>query len=218
MPCNATIPEGCDHSNSVSKIVSILGAGGHARSLVNLLERGRYRIGGIYDASFEEGECVAGYPVLGKLDDIPAGTEIVISVGENAGRRRLFEQFGNRVLSDNLVHGNAEIERDVRLGVSNQIFSRAYLNRCVQIGADNIINTNALLEHEVAIGDHNHISVGAILCGRVRVGSLCFIGAGAVVIDKVRICDSVIVGANSVVIRDISEPGTYVGSPVRRVG
>lgn len=54
--------------------------------------------------------------------------------------------------------------------------------------------------------------------GRVFVlGDNVVIGANSVVIGPVDICDNVIVGAMSLVNRPISEPGVYVGVPVRRV-
>jgi serine acetyltransferase len=48
-------------------------------------------------------------------------------------------------------------------------------------------------------------------------GDNVVIGANSVVVGPVDICDNVIVGAMSLVNRSISEPGVYVGVPVRRV-
>lgn len=44
------------------------------------------------------------------------------------------------------------------------------------------------------------------------------IGANTVVIGPVEICDNVVVGAMSLVNKSITEPGVYVGIPVRKVG
>ena len=33
----------------------------------------------------------------------------------------------------------------------------------------------------------------------------------------VTVCDDVVIGAGSVVTKDITEPGTYVGNPARRL-
>ena len=53
--------------------------------------------------------------------------------------------------------------------------------------------------------------------GRCHIGRLVMIGAGATVIDRIRICDNVVIGAGTTVVRDIIEPGTYVGTPARRL-
>jgi len=50
-----------------------------------------------------------------------------------------------------------------------------------------------------------------------RLGDNVVIGAGSVVIGPIDICDNVTIGAMSLVNKPISEPGVYVGVPVRRV-
>ena len=199
--------------------VFILGAGGHTRSLINLLEYNNYVIRGIYDDNFNTNkeEIINTYKVLGKLQGLREDSSAVLSFGENQKRKQLFLQLKNQVLKDNLIHPKAQIENYFTPGYSNQIFANVTINSNVSLGVNNIINTGSILEHEVKIGDHNHISVGAIICGRVTIGNGCFIGAGATIIDKLSVTDDVIIGANSAVIKNIDEPGTYVGCPARRV-
>lgn len=199
--------------------VFILGAGGHTRSLINLLEYNNYKIEGIYDDSFEirNEETINTYKVLGKLQELSKDSIVVLSFGESKKRKQLFLQLEDQILKDNLVHPKAQIENYFNSGPSNQIFANVFINSNTTLGANNIINTGAIIEHEVTIGNHNHISVGSILCGRVTIGNDCFIGAGTTIIDKLSITDEVIIGANSVVIRNIEEPGTYIGNPARRV-
>lgn len=50
-----------------------------------------------------------------------------------------------------------------------------------------------------------------------RLGDNVVIGANTVVVGPVEICDNVVVGAMSLVNRSITEPGTYVGIPARRI-
>ncbi len=199
--------------------VFILGAGGHTRSLINLLEYNHYKIEGIYDDNFEvrSKETINTYKVLGKLKELSKDGIVVLSFGELKKRKQLFLQLESQILKDNLVHPKAHIENYFNSGPSNQIFANVVINSNTTLGANNIINTGAIIEHEVTIGNHNHISVGSILCGRVTIGNDCFIGAGTTIIDKLSITDEVIIGANSVVIRNIDEPGTYIGNPARRI-
>ena len=62
-----------------------------------------------------------------------------------------------------------------------------------------------------------HISPGVRTAGNVRVGKGSWIGIGSVVSNNVNICSDCKLGAGAVVVKDITEPGTYVGVPVRRV-
>ncbi|MEL6529899.1 MAG: DapH/DapD/GlmU-related protein [Pseudomonadota bacterium] len=50
-----------------------------------------------------------------------------------------------------------------------------------------------------------------------RLGDNVVIGANTVVVGPVDICDNVVVGAMSLVNRSITEPGTYVGIPAKRI-
>ena len=50
-----------------------------------------------------------------------------------------------------------------------------------------------------------------------HIGDNVTIGCNCAVLGNVTIADNVIVGANSVVLNDLSESGTYVGAPARKV-
>ncbi|MEN8224424.1 MAG: acetyltransferase [Bacteroidota bacterium] len=198
--------------------ISILGAGGHTRSLINLLEANNFEISGIYDASFDQDrqEVINGYKLLGKPSDI-TDQVVILSYGNNAKRAQLYIDLSGNVFSGNLIHPLSIIADRCSFGHANQVFAKVCVNANAEIGNNNIINTGAIIEHEVKIGNHNHIAVGAIICGRVELGNLCFIGAGATIIDKIKVVDGVTIGANAVVIKDITEVGTYAGNPARRV-
>ncbi len=202
------------------KYISIIGAGSHTRSSINLL---KYYFSdydyGIYDNSFDNKneEFIHNIKLQGNLENIPQTSKLFLSIGDNENRKIFFNEFYEKLIKKNLFHQTSYVENNSSFGVSNQVFANVYINSFVIIGDDNIINTSAILDHEVKIGNHNHISVGAKVCGRVHIGNNCFIGAGSIIIDKVSICDDVILGAGSVVIRDINETGTYVGNPARKI-
>jgi len=200
------------------KTISIIGSGGHTRSLINLIEN-KYSIDGIYDDTYnsELKEVINGYQILGKLGAINKDTNIVISSGDCMKRLFFYNKYKLQIVKTNFIHHTSKIEKWVLLGTSNQLFANTYLNSYVKIGNYNIINTGATIEHETCIGNNNHISVKSVLCGRVFVGNNCFIGAGAIVINNISICDNVTIGAGSVVIRNIDSPGIYAGNPAKKI-
>lgn len=197
----------------------VIGAGGHARSYINLMQTAKLDVAGVFDSLYIPGtpEIICGVHLIGTLDDILPDHILALAVGDNQKRKDFLDQFHPQVYAGNVVHPSAVIENHTTLGKYNQIFARTVINAGAHIGNNNIINTGCIVEHEVKAGNHNHLSVGSILCGRVTVGDLCFIGAGAVIKDKVTICSNVTIGANSTVIKDITEPGVYVGCPVRQI-
>lgn len=201
------------------KDLIIIGAGGHTRSLLNLIDTDNYEISGIYDDSYttERRELINSYLLVGSINSIPSDSYVVLSIGQNKERKKFFLRFKDQILTDNLIHKNAFIENNVEMGISNQLMANVYINSNVILGDNNIINSNAVLEHEVHIGSHNHVSVGSKICGRVNIGDNCFIGANVVIIDKLHICDNVTIGAGAVVIADIKESGVYAGNPIKRI-
>ncbi|MEA2018960.1 MAG: acetyltransferase [Campylobacterota bacterium] len=201
-------------------MISIIGAGSHTRSSINLLKDNfKESIFGIYDDSFNDKnkELIDDIYLQGNIKSISNDSDIFLSIGDNKSRKLLFNKFNKQIIKENLFHKTSYLESDIIIGNSNQVFANTYINSFVSIRDNNIINTSAILEHEVKIGSHNHISVGAKLCGRVIIGNNCMVGAGAIIIDKISICDDVILGAGTVVIKNISKSGTYVGNPARKV-
>ena len=206
-------------TSSMYNDIYIIGAGGHLRSLLNLIDLKKYCVRGIFDETYTEGseEMISDIKIIGNIEQISPTYSLVLSVGDNNKRANYFNKFKAQILTENIVHPTALIEKHTTIRNSNFIHAYSYINSQANIGFNNILNTRCIIEHECVIGNNNHISVCSILCGRVQIGNNCFIGAGAVIRDKIKICDNVTIGINSVVAKDINEPGTYVGSPVRRI-
>jgi len=200
--------------------VSIIGAGGHARTLINILELKGYEIKGVYDDNFNEthrGEIIESYPLIGGLEAVGDLEKVVIAKGETHALKRLCNQFASQLLHDNLIHPAAVVETG-KIGNSNQISALTYLTKSSSIGSNNLIYSQSTLEHEVEIGDFNVITVNVSICGRVKIGNQCFFGASCTILPKIRICDGVTVGAGAVVTKDINEPGIYIGTPAKKIG
>jgi len=204
-------------SSRENKNVFLVGAGGHARAVYGLLQSNDYKVLGFYDDHFLSGEKIGNALATGKINQINDENYLVLACGDNLQRENYFNQFRKSILIENIIHSSAIIFNEAQLGVSNLIFSRVVVNSFASIGDNNILNTGCIVEHEVKIGSHNHISLNAVLAGRVKVGNHCFIGAGAIIKDGVKIVDEVVIGAGAVVIKDISESGTYVGVPAKKI-
>lgn len=199
----------------------IIGAGGHTRSIIDLLVSLNNSPEGIFDDSYckQAPEKILGIPVIGNLDDLQVKqcNNIILGIGDNLLREDLFYRFRSR-LAKTLSHSRAYISSLATVSEeSNLIFGNVFINAGSVLGKNNILNTGAVVEHEVEIGSHSHVSVGSVLAGRVKIGSRVFIGANAVVRDKIKICDDVIIGAGSVVVKDIGYPGVYAGVPAVRI-
>ena len=194
----------------------IIGAGGHGKVVAdNALKNGYTDICFVDDHS--TGECM-GFPIVGTSTDIQAlndgKTDFIIGIGNNAVRKTIAETYNVNWVS--IVHPSAQIAFNAEIGKGTVVMANAVVNVCATIGEHCIINTGAIVEHDNVIENYAHISPNVALGGTVCIGTLTHVGIGATVKNNTEICSDCTIGAGAVVIKNIKEPGTYVGVPIRK--
>ncbi len=198
----------------------ILGAGGHGKVVAEIaLLSGKWSKVFFLDDDTSIKENL-GLKVIGKLEDIYRYKEadFFVAIGKNETRKKIQEKLIEEGFSIvTLIHPTAVIGKDVKIDIGTVVMAGAVINASTKIGKGCIINTGAIVEHDNEIGDYVHISPGARLGGTVKIGVESWIGIGATVINNVNICAGCIIGAGAIVVKDITEPGTYVGVPVRKI-
>lgn len=196
----------------MSEGVIILGAGGHAKVIADIiLTRGEKLIGFLDDNASND---ILGYPVLGRICDINKYADnhtFVIGIGNNHVRKSISEKYSVNWYT--AIHPDAIVARNVEICDGSVVMARTVINPSTRIGRHCIINTAVVVEHDNIIDDYVHISPNATLCGTVHIGELTHIGAGATVKNNVSICGNCIIGAGAVAVKDILEKGVYVGMP-----
>jgi len=204
----------------------LIGAGGHARVLLDALLGAGRTVHGLTDAEpAKAGQVVQGVPVLGDDAEVsafaPEAVRLVNGIGSvrvSVQRRRIFEDFRKHGYHfERVVHASAIVASDVILAEGAQIMAGVVLQTGSRIGENAIINTRAAVDHDCEIGSHVHVSSGAILCGNVSVGESSHIGAGATVIQGVQVGRNCLVAAGAVVIRDVPDGVTVAGVPAKEI-
>ena len=191
----------------------LYGASGHARVIIEILEKNGVKIHGLFDDNFGI-KNLLDYPVLGSPDtNTTVEEEVIVSIGTNTIRRHVVEN--NRFNYGKAIHPNAEISTRSTIGEGSVVIGKAIINTGVKIGKHCIINTSASVDHDCVIEDFVHISPNATLCGEVTVREGTHVGAGAIIIPGVTVGKWVTVGAGSVIIRDVPDFATVVGNPGR---
>lgn len=176
--------------------MQIIGKGGFAREVSAYLQ------------------CLGVKSEMYTHDECPEHGKKIIAIGSVEARKYVSEWFG-QVLFECLDFGPTFSQRITSEGTI--ICPGAIITTNVTVGRHVIVNLNATIGHDCQIGDFVTISPGAHLSGNVKVGNLCYIGTGAVIREKITICDGVTIGAGSAVVNDITEPGTYVGVPAKKI-
>ena len=194
----------------------IIGAGGHGKVIADAaLKNGYTNICYIDDHATGD---VMGFPIIGTSADIErlndGIADFIIGIGNNAVRKAIVEEYNVNWVS--IVHPSAQIAFNAEIGKGTAIMANAVVNVCATIGEHCIINTGAIIEHDNVIENYAHISPNVALGGTVRIGSLTHVGIGATVKNNTEICSDCTIGAGAVVVKNIKEPGTYVGVPIRK--
>ena len=203
-----------------NKPVIILGAGGHARVLIELLIAAGQKILGVIDINKNKGDVFFGVQVLGNDEAINVFSsdevDLVNGIGSLPGQddrfaaAKEFRKKGYRFAS--VIHPASIVASEVVIEEGVQIMAACVLQPGVEIGMDSIINTGVIIDHDCKIGKNCHLAPAVTLSGGVKVNDGVHIGTGSSVIQNKIIGANTVIAAASVVYHDIPKNVTYIQS------
>lgn len=203
--------------------VIILGDGGYARTLFEVLRRCDVKVLGCTGrAAAPAVSLPEGLVYLGSDDAITASPDEVNlvnglgSVGSTEARRGIFTRFKEKGYNfATLVHPSAVLAADVTLGEGVQVMAGTVLQSGCVLGDNTIVNIGVVIDHDGRIGAHSHLAPGAALSGGVTLGEGVHVGTGAALIQGIIIGAGALVAAGAVVVRDVPEGAKVMGVPAR---
>lgn len=196
----------------------LMGAGGHAKVLLALVDAVGRTIVGVCDPALARGASGTWRSLAVLGDDAalarwPCGeVELINGLGQLVGGRARAELFARLTAAGYvfppLVHPAAWVAPDVLLAPGVQVMAGAIVQPDCRIGANSIVNTGARVDHDCDIGANVHIAPGVTLCGGVSIGEGAFIGSGATLIQGVIVGAAAVVGAGVTVTRALAAGAT----------
>jgi sugar O-acyltransferase (sialic acid O-acetyltransferase NeuD family) len=199
----------------------LIGAGGHARSCIDVIEQeGKFRIAGLVGLAEEVGSRVLGYDVIGTdadLDELATRFKYaLITVGQIASSEDRIHIFDFSVKAGfalpTIIAPSAYVSPHATIGAGSIIMHAAIINADAVVGRNCIINSRALIEHGSQVADHCHVSTGAILNGNTSIGISSFIGSGATIKEGVSVGSRSRVGMGLSLRHDLSENSLFLGT------
>ena len=137
-----------------------------------------------------------------------------VEFGESCTYVEPVNMYGCKLGDGVFVGPFVEIQRRVTIGARTRVQSHTFICELVDIGEDCFISHGVMFINDPFIKGG---PAGEQTQWRsTHIGDRVSIGTNATVMP-VSICDDAVVGAGSVVTKDITEPGTYVGNPARKV-
>lgn len=208
-------------SMSKPQRILLVGAGGHARSCIDVLESAGWQIVGLIGLPDEVGNDLLGYRVLGTDKDcasvrIQTGcNNALVAIGQIQTVSPRIAAFDAAVAAalqlPSVVSASAYVSPHAQVGEGTIVMHGAIVNAGARIGRNCIINSFSLVEHDVCIGDHCHLATRSTLNGGVTLGDRSFVGSGAVIREGVRVGQRCVIGMGGLVRHDVPDGSVYYG-------
>lgn len=207
----------------MNKPIIIIGNGGHASVLTEILLVQKQTIIGFTAPTIEENAFQLAY--LGTDEVIenykPSDIELVLGIGTiqpSPLREKIFNTYTIKNYDfKSVIHPSAIVAPSVKLGQGVQIMAGAIIQTNTKIADNSIINTGALIDHDCHISAHIHIAPGTKISGGVSIQQGTHIGTGATIIQGIHIGSNCLIGAGAVVVNHIKEGIKAVGIPAKEV-
>lgn len=211
----------------INKPIVIIGGAGHGCIIEACIKDNRSRYNDLeWDIA---GFCndydteVDGYPVLGKIADIPRLLEedyyfawAIHLIGRNVKTAQMFESLN--IPDDRwatIIHHTAFIDNTVVLEPGVFVMYNAYIAPRTHIGKCTMIKANTNIGHDVNIGAISHIAMGSTIVSCVNIGYCSDVAVASTVLAHSSIGDYAMLGAQSLATHDIPYGEIWVGSPAK---
>lgn len=205
------------------KDVIIIGAGGHAKVIADIVKSSGDNLVGFLDDNMDiQGNVIfEDKIVLGttKEEDIEKYKDnyFIIGIGSNRVRKLISEKYPN-LKYYTAIHPSSIIGSDVSINEGTVIMAGTIINTGTVVGKHCIVNTSSSLDHDNILEDYVHISPGSHLAGTVKISEGTWICAGVTIINNITIGKNNVIGAGATVIRNIvEENSTFIGVPVKKL-
>ncbi len=217
-----------------------IGAGGHARVMIQLVQQCGYRMtcllepesssrnqrtldNVMIEQADEESyfrKLVRQSPEFGEGSAVrpmrPAAVLCIGTTRDTSRRTIVFERIeAIGYATPTLISPSAILENHVQVGRGVHVLPGALIAAGASLGDNVLVNHRVIVEHDCTIGSHVHVASGSILCGGVVVGDGAFVGAGSVVLHGVHVGAGAIIGAGATVTKDVPPGKTHIGNPAR---
>jgi len=200
------------------KPLIIIGAGGHAKMISNILTESGEKILGYVDPNMEAGSNFFGSVILGSDSSIYDYHKDEIFLVNGIGalpndklRWNLASKMqlkGYKFLS--VIHPSSIIASNVVLGEGVQVMAGAILQTGVKVGNNSIINTGAIVDHDSFVAENCHLAPGVVCSGGVIINKKSYIGAGASIIQNIIIGENVVIASGSNIYKNVPKNVTLI--------
>jgi sugar O-acyltransferase (sialic acid O-acetyltransferase NeuD family) len=142
---------------------------------------------------------------------------VVVAIGNPELRKKMVEKLPPNTSFATIIHPNVVMSKWVEIGEGSVITAGSILTCNIKIGKHAHLNLQTTIGHDCVIGDYFTSAPSVNISGNCTLGECVYLGTKAATREKINICDRVTIGMGGIVLKDITEAGTYIGSPVKKL-
>lgn len=208
----------------MAKKIAIIGTGGFAREVLCLItDLGRYDEVACFMEPDEiwaekwQNQEIMGIPVRPRSEFDAEKLTVTIGIGNSIFREKVVNELPQNTEYETLIHPTAVVSRWVEIGEGAIICAGCILTCQIKIGKQAQLNLHTTIGHDCVIDDYFTTAPGVNISGICNFGKHVYFGTSAAVRQNIVICDNVTIGMGAMVVKNISEAGTYVGMPAKKL-
>jgi sugar O-acyltransferase (sialic acid O-acetyltransferase NeuD family) len=200
------------------KPICVFGAGGFAQEVITLIKTTTsYSIAACLDTK-ESDTTIEGIPIYSESFFDPYKHSAIVAISSPKVRKSIIDKIdGPNTEFITLIHPTAIISPGVTVGKGSIICAFCFISNSTKIGKHTQLNWATTVGHETILGDFVTTAPGVHISGTVKAGNNIYIGTNSAIIDKLTVVDDVLIGAGACVVKSITERGTYVGVPAKKI-
>lgn len=196
--------------------LAIIGYGGFAREVYHHMINDGYdssRIRFYVDKEYADGTI--SFP----LEDIDFKSQhILVAIGSPKARADMVARFPWFARYFTYVHSSVIVlDKSISIGKGSIICAGSILTTNISLGDHTHLNLNTTIGHDCNLGNFFTTAPAVNISGNVTTGERVYFGTNSSCREKISICDDVTIGLNAGAVKDITVPGTYVGTPCKLI-
>jgi sugar O-acyltransferase (sialic acid O-acetyltransferase NeuD family) len=189
--------------------LAFFGYGGHAREAACQIEQ---------EVTFFVDDKYANDVAKPISEFNPEEYMIIVAVADSKDRADIVAKLPKETKYFTFIHPSVHIMDDnIQVGVGSFIGANSILTTNIKLGNHALLNRGNHIGHDSVAGDFFSMMPNAVVGGNVTLGDNVYLGSCSNIREKINITSDVLIGMNAAVVKDITESGTYVGVPAKKL-
>jgi sugar O-acyltransferase (sialic acid O-acetyltransferase NeuD family) len=143
---------------------------------------------------------------------------MMVAVADSKDRADIVSRLPKETKYFTFIHPTVQIMDDnIEVGEGSFIGANSILTTNIKLGKHALLNRGNHIGHDCFIGDYFSAMPNAVIGGNVWIDNKVYLGSCSNIREKIKIVANTTIGMNAAVVKNLTESGTYVGIPAKKL-